>query len=844
MMDTTLKNINIPQTTNLKLNYDKSVVPIYVIGDYGIAPWGKNTYFPDLTAKWIWYTLKSNIESPNNSSSPITIQYIYTNNSNIEINSNLNVIVDSYCEILLNSKQLKKIDGSLGATDGWKQGANTWNIFPFTIQPGDNLFEFIVSNSGGPGGLIVSCTMIDSEKTNNKVLFHTDGDWKFIPLSYKPISSCNLSQAGLITTIDKSFPWGSLSLNGVSQYVNIGKTITGMNGLSLGCWFKLNNNKNNARIIDFANNSNTDNIIMSIVSNSISIKVYLGSNLYNEIPPLSVNINDNKWHHIIWTMQPTINGATHCIYLDNNNILISNGIYPSNIERTNCYLAKSNFLLDPYFSGSISNFVMYQKVLSIEEIKALYLSMINLKDPTLYLYLPFSTNSVLDTLLNNYAGKTFSLPITKSMTPNENWTCLEQNKKWISVKMNNDNVPICMSMDGKNCVETSLDDCNKIISNPIVPQNPIVCTETNIQTKTGFEWCTGAKQLLMANKSTNSSPPLSSIKSSFDTHDVSHSTVDDNILNTSLVMNEGKTLSLGNMTDVNNLMIGGTFKLKVNLPNMPPYIKGQNFDINKGINPNYFYLSIEKLDDNCNIKSLNNKCFPAFADNKNCNIKSLTSYTKSNKFRLVLVSSQYVLDPSIPIGKNSDFTLVNINNQIYLKNIQTGYLPSLYSNDLTVSVYGDMEVKSNSNVGGIYSQLNNTLCSQEIPPIQTTGTSFVKCDIKQDSGLYLMTTKNIGSSSPIRVNINSDKTISLNLLSFNIYGYPTKVYALSYCNFNIQTYAYIEKITNTLGTFMINLVCFEDTANNNANPKNQLKFTVELINFPTNFVKNNSVFSV
>lgn len=207
--------------------------------------------------------------------------------------------------------------------------------------------------------------------------------------------------------------------------------------------------------------------------------------------------------------------------------------------------------------------------------------------------------------------------------------------------------------------------------------------------------------------------------------------------------------------------------------------------MSKGVNPNYFYLSVEKLDPNCNIKTANNKCVQTFADDKKCNIKALTSYVQSNTFRLVLVSSGYVLDPSIPMGKNSDFTLVKVNGQLYLKNVQTGYLPSLYSNDMVLSVYGDMEVKSNSNVNQIYSQLNNTLCDQQIPPVQTTGTSFVKCDIKQDPGIYLITTKNIGSSSPIRVNINTDKTISLNLLSFNSYGYPTKIYSLTSCNFNV-----------------------------------------------------------
>lgn len=865
--------MNIKQTSSVNFNYDVTSVPVYVIGDYGIAPWGKNNYFPDPTAKWIWYFDKSNIDALNNDSSPITIQYVYSNTHKNDIKGYLNIIVDNYCDVFLNSNQLKKNNGNTTAENGWNNVNNGWNIFNFTLKPGYNLFEFKIKNAGGPAGLIVSALF--DEDINNKILFHTDNTWKFIPIPSKPIESCKLSQIGLITNNDLSFPWGCLSINSSSQYVNIGTTITGMNGLSFGCWFKSNNNANYASIIDFSNNDDktpNNNIKLYIYDGSLGACVYLMNKTYDIMPKsLTKNINDNKWHHVVWTIQPTQIGSNYSIYVDNNLVSSTQGTYPINTQRTNCYICKSNMTNDVHFNGNISNFVMYQKVLSVNEINSLYLSMINLNDPTLYIYLPFSTNSVLDTILNNYAGKRFTLPTTLSNVKNENWTCAEQNNKWIGIKMNK-NMPICMSMDGQNCVELTSQECDNAISNPIVPQNPVICKET----QTG--WCNNAMkqltttqtQLPQIPKSLNSGVPIDTVKpgivalSALDSNNnkslnssVSNNKVEQNIiaqsaldtnnneksLNLKTFSNQGKILSLTSMIDVDNLMIGGVFKLRVNLPNMPPYIKGQSFDMNVGVNPNYFYLSVEKLDNNCNIKGVNNNCIQTFADDKKCNIKLLTSYNQLNTFRLVLISSQYVLDPSIPIGKNSDFTIVKINNQLYLKNVQTGYLPSLYSNDMTLPVYGDMEIKSNSNVNDVYFKLNNILCGQETPVKQTTGTSFVKCDIKQDPGLYLMTTKNIGTSSPIRININSDKTISINLLSFNTFGFPTKIYALTSCNFNVQTYAYIEKISNTLGTFMTNMICFEDTQNN-TNSKNQLKFDVDLISFPTNFVENNSVFQI
>ena len=206
-----------------------------------------------------------------------------------------------------------------------------------------------------------------------------------------------------------------------------------------------------------------------------------------------------------------------------------------------------------------------------------------------------------------------------------------------------------------------------------------------------------------------------------------------------------------------------------------------------------------------------------------------------------MISSQYALDQSVQLGKNSDFTLVQINGQYYLKNVQTGYLPSLFSNDSNILVYGNMQVDSNSNIITAQNLLTNTLCGQEAPLVQTTGTKLVRCNVQQDPNTYLITTKNIGESSPIRVNINNDKTISLNLLSFNTYGFPTKIYSLIYCKFDINTYTNIEKVTNSLGTFLVNMVCFADTQDTKLSTSNQLKFTVELVSFPPNFIKDNSV---
>jgi hypothetical protein len=479
----------------------------------------------------------------------------------------------------------------------------------------------------------------------------------------------------------------------------------------------------------------------------------------------------------------------------------------------------------------------------------------------LYLYLPLSTNSVLDTLINNYAGKVFNLPITKSEKQNQNWNCMQEGSDWYSVRMSNNAVE-CMSMDGKSCVGGESEMCKVRNLNPVLPENPVVCSENQAG------WCSVAKKLLTSeqinlkqtlsnnvnnvsdvnlstgsNLASTSAVPISEVKPGIQALSALMMNQESKIVGSSNLTGIGQLLSISNTNDIDNLLVGGTFKLKVNLPMMPPYIKGKNFDTTVGTNPNYFYLSIEQLDNNCNIVGSNGKCFNVYADNKNCTNKPLTSYVQNNSYRLVLISSQYALDPSIPMGKNSHFTLVQVNGQYYLKNVQTGYIPSLYTNTSNIPIYGDMQLNPNTNINTVDPLITNTLCGQEPVKIESTGYRFVKCNIPQDSSTYLIVNKNIGQSSPIRININNDKTISFNLLSFNSYGYPTTIYALTYCNFNVQTFSYIEKMTNALGTFLINLVCFSDSQDPNAT-KNLLKFNIELISFPPNFIKKNSIYDI
>lgn len=329
---------------------------------------------------------------------------------------------------------------------------------------------------------------------------------------------------------------------------------------------------------------------------------------------------------------------------------------------------------------------------------------------------------------------------------------------------------------------------------------------------------------------------------------------------------KGKVVSFKNLGEISQMMVGGTFRLSMNLTSVPPYIKGQQY---KNGDTNKFYLSIEKIDPNCQIQD-NGKCMNIYVDNNKCANATLSNVSRSNAYRLVIVSAAYVLDASIPFGKNVDFTLVKVGEKVYLKNVQTGYMPKLFLNDYKQQLYGYMDTNYLSNINSLKSNQNKLCGSNVAAPAETEnevkssgifgkavsgifGTNeqngpradqkFVNCTTNADGSMYMMTTTNLVESNPVKFVINKDGTISIRLQQYNSYGNIEKTYSLISCNFNVNTYAFIEKLTNPLGTFLVNMACF-DPDDNRQLPKNTLNFSVEMSKYPDSYLKDKNIYNL
>ena len=126
-----------------------------------------------------------------------------------------------------------------------------------------------------------------------------------------------------------------------------------------------------SRLIDFGNGENIDNVLFSIDSSNIaanckpSVLIIISSTSYKHIfssKPLQIN----EWQHL----SATFDGSIINIYI--NGTLTSSSVFnaqmPKSLNRTKCYIGKSNWQGDGYSSSILDDLRFYNKSLSQIEI--------------------------------------------------------------------------------------------------------------------------------------------------------------------------------------------------------------------------------------------------------------------------------------------------------------------------------------------------------------------------------------------------------------------------------------------------------------------------------------------
>lgn len=208
-----------------------------------------------------------------------------------------------------------------------------------------------------------------------------NGNWSSLALSESTNTlyavSKNAGASG--STIYKNSAFNLPNSGLVSEWLTIHNPVLKsanwptVNGLSFSFWCKSNNNVSYSRFFDFGNGQSSNNVLMGVYNNNIVISVYNGATENNQYS--NVQINDNIWRHVCWTMTYTSPNATnsiHTVYINGVNVYQTFTYYPNATARQFCYIGRSNWGGDPYFNGVIDDFRIYNRVLSDQEIFKLY----------------------------------------------------------------------------------------------------------------------------------------------------------------------------------------------------------------------------------------------------------------------------------------------------------------------------------------------------------------------------------------------------------------------------------------------------------------------------------------
>jgi len=156
-------------------------------------------------------------------------------------------------------------------------------------------------------------------------------------------------------------PDNTFSFNG-SNHLGSGYNAT-LNDFTIGVWFKDTGSPAYARIIDKIYNTGTMLMRNSSTANSWGGGVLEGTAPYG----IFLTLTDGQWHYLVSVR----NGTTHTLYGDGITNTISNTVSSSALNANQFGIGawSDNSTPSQSFNGSISNVQIYNRALSVSEVK-------------------------------------------------------------------------------------------------------------------------------------------------------------------------------------------------------------------------------------------------------------------------------------------------------------------------------------------------------------------------------------------------------------------------------------------------------------------------------------------
>jgi hypothetical protein len=155
--------------------------------------------------------------------------------------------------------------------------------------------------------------------------------------------------------------------DGADDYVQAPSSLVVGGAITIEAWVKSANVFANwARVIDFANGPNLDNIIFGWMANSgrLYFETYRNGQTIALVTPTV--FPQNQWVHVT-----AVNDGNGTGYIYINGVLVVSGpqMVPATVVRTQQYVGRSNYPADAFFSGSIEDLHIWNSARSVSQIR-------------------------------------------------------------------------------------------------------------------------------------------------------------------------------------------------------------------------------------------------------------------------------------------------------------------------------------------------------------------------------------------------------------------------------------------------------------------------------------------
>ncbi|MEM7353032.1 MAG: LamG-like jellyroll fold domain-containing protein, partial [Acidobacteriota bacterium] len=177
----------------------------------------------------------------------------------------------------------------------------------------------------------------------------------------------------------------TLAFDGKNAHISLGSMqVDYSQGYTVEAWVRYESFNHWSRIIDFGNGAGADNILLANqeTTDNLYSHVFHGSTTKN----LGVKtLQLNQWTHVAATIDKS---HKTILYKDGEPVLDGTTWLPRSVNRTKCYIGRSNWPTDAYFQGQMAEVRIWKFARSQEQIQAEIYTRLSGAEPELVGYWP------------------------------------------------------------------------------------------------------------------------------------------------------------------------------------------------------------------------------------------------------------------------------------------------------------------------------------------------------------------------------------------------------------------------------------------------------------------------